>query len=237
MQGLIFVLLNIVFTILLNNFIILQDIKKGNDFTFKEYINNFKVLSERKSKLYVLLIFAFSIIPFLFNGYNYIYIMLIACLLLAVISDIKYKLIPHTVDVGIIICAIINLAFNFSMQALLSGILGAVTGAGIFYIIDKVCNLLTGKIGFGMGDIKLLFSLGLFFGLEGILVLEVLSIIFSAIYSIFFLIHNKIKKVKEEYIVFGPFIALSSSILTIISPNVIIDVTFDIIDKIITKIL
>lgn len=237
MRGVILVLINMFLSILLSNFISLQCRKKGNDFSFKEYMNNFKAPSKKRTRLYLGLIFGLSLFPFLINNYNYLYIILVSCLLLAFISDVKFKIIPHTADIGIILCAIINIILNFSVKVILSSILGAVTGAGIFYIIDKLCVLFTKKNGFGMGDIKLFFSLGLFFGLEGILVIEVISIILSAIYSIFFLLYNKIKNIKEEYIAFGPFIVISSLILMIIPPNVIIDVTFNAMDKIINKIL
>ena len=62
----------------------------------------------------------------------------------------------------------------------------------------------------GMGDVKLMGALGLYFGLSNIIVITLLSFLIGAILSII-LLATKIKKM-DEYIPFGPFIVLGTFI-------------------------
>ena len=69
----------------------------------------------------------------------------------------------------------------------------------------------------GLGDVKLMGALGLYFGFANIIIISVVSFLIGAVLSIFLLI-TKIKKT-DEYIPFGPFIVLSTFI-TIFVPYV-----------------
>ena len=60
----------------------------------------------------------------------------------------------------------------------------------------------------GLGDVKLMGALGLFFGLTKIIAISVLAFLIGAVLSIILLV-TKIKK-KNEYIPFGPFIVLGT---------------------------
>ena len=60
----------------------------------------------------------------------------------------------------------------------------------------------------GLGDVKLMGALGLYFGLANIIIISLVSFLVGAILSIFLLV-TKIKKT-DEYIPFGPFIVISA---------------------------
>ena len=62
----------------------------------------------------------------------------------------------------------------------------------------------------GLGDVKLMAGLGLYFGLSNIIIVTLLSFLIGALLSIILLI-TKIKK-SDEYIPFGPFIVIASFI-------------------------
>lgn len=62
----------------------------------------------------------------------------------------------------------------------------------------------------GFGDVKLMGTLGLYFGLSNIIVITLVSFLIGAILSIILLI-TKIKKT-DEYIPFGPFIVIATFI-------------------------
>lgn len=62
----------------------------------------------------------------------------------------------------------------------------------------------------GLGDVKLMGALGLYFGLANIVIISLVSFLVGAILSIFLLI-TKIKKT-DEYIPFGPFIVIGAFI-------------------------
>ena len=62
----------------------------------------------------------------------------------------------------------------------------------------------------GLGDVKLIAALGLFFGSSNILANTIISFLIGAIISIILIIAKK-KKI-NEYIPFGPFIVIASFI-------------------------
>ena len=62
----------------------------------------------------------------------------------------------------------------------------------------------------GFGDVKLMWALGLFFGLSNIIIITLVSFLIGAILSIILLI-TKIRK-SDEYIPFGPFIVIATFI-------------------------
>lgn len=67
-----------------------------------------------------------------------------------------------------------------------------------------------GKEAMGLGDVKLMGALGLYFGLANIIIISLVSFLVGAILSIFLLV-TKIKKT-DEYIPFGPFIVIGAFI-------------------------
>ncbi|MCF0126107.1 MAG: prepilin peptidase [Clostridia bacterium] len=62
----------------------------------------------------------------------------------------------------------------------------------------------------GFGDVKLMGALGLYFGLQNIIIITLLSFLIGAVLSIILLI-SKLKK-SDEYIPFGPFIVIATFI-------------------------
>lgn len=62
----------------------------------------------------------------------------------------------------------------------------------------------------GLGDVKLMGALGLYFGLSNIIIVSLVSFLVCAVISIF-LLATRIKKT-DEYIPFGPFIVIGTFI-------------------------
>ena len=91
---------------------------------------------------------------------------------------------------------------------------GMFAGAGIFLLITLIGGLIAGREAMGMGDVKLMGAMGLFFGLRSIISISVLSFLIGAVASIFLLV-SKIKKT-DEYIPFGPFIVVSAMLAMVI---------------------
>ena len=100
---------------------------------------------------------------------------------------------------------------NISLNLLL----GMFAGGGIFLFITLIGGLIAGKEAMGMGDVKLMGALGLFFGLQSIVLISVLAFLIGAIASIVFMIIKR--KGTDTYIPFGPFIVLAS-VITIFVP-------------------
>ncbi len=101
----------------------------------------------------------------------------------------------------------INIALNM--------LLGMLAGGGIFLLITLLGGLIAGKEAMGMGDVKLMGALGLYFGLQNIVLISVLAFLIGAIGSIIYMIASK--KNADNYIPFGPFIVIST-VITIFVP-------------------
>lgn len=108
-------------------------------------------------------------------------------------------------EVGMLLTFIFGLSdINLAMDMLL----GMITGTVIFGILTLLGRMVSGKDSMGMGDVKLMAALGLFFGSSNILVVSIMSFLIGAIISII-LILSKRRKI-NEYIPFGPFIVIAS---------------------------
>lgn len=145
------------------------------------------------------------------------YLALLPMIECAFVVDLKEQIIPNRLNLLIFeIGLIIIFLHGFTnINIVLNMLLGMIAGAGIFMVITLIGGLIAGKEAMGMGDVKLMGALGLYFGLQNIIVIAVLSFLIGAIVSIIFMIIKK--KNANTYIPFGPFIVISS-IITIFVP-------------------
>ena len=163
--------------------------------------------------IYVTLLYNYGIKPTLIANLDLIkYLIISPMLVSAFVIDYKHQIIPNRLnltlfEIGIIFAFLYGLsdvAITFNL------LLGMVTGGGIFLLITVIGGLIYGKEAMGFGDVKLMASLGLLFGLSNIIVITLLSFLIGAILSVLLLI-IKIKK-SSEYIPFGPFIVIGTFI-------------------------
>lgn len=128
-------------------------------------------------------------------------IIILSCMLVITsFIDIKHQIIPNKL---VFIILILGLIFSFIGDiSLFQALLGMMVGGGIMLILALVPNVLGG------GDIKLVFALGAFLGPIKIIWAIFFAFIFAAVLSIILLIF-KIKK-KNEFIPFGPFLAVGT---------------------------
>ena len=87
-------------------------------------------------------------------------------------------------------------------------------------------SLVYGKEAMGFGDVKLMGALGLYFGLTNIIIIALISFLIGAISSIFLLV-TKIKKT-DEYIPFGPFIAVIVFVVIFVPYSIIVNILLNI---------
>jgi leader peptidase (prepilin peptidase)/N-methyltransferase len=92
------------------------------------------------------------------------------------------------------------------------------TGGGIFLLITLIGRAIAGKEAMGLGDVKLMGALGLYFGVFKISLISVLAFLIGAIISIIILITKKNRK--DGYIPFGPFIVLASTTAIFVPTNI-----------------
>lgn len=193
----------------------------AEEITYKEFFktlkNGFKVDIIFTS---VFLVLFNLFIYFLGNNLiSYLYMLICPALALAFLIDLRIQLIPDEVHVLIILVAIINLIFNLSSWW--NYLLGALIGGAIFWGLGMLSLLIFRKEGMGFGDVKLMASLGLLFGIKNILVITLVSFFFGAIIGGFVLIFKK--KESDGYIPFGPFIVIAVIIIMFVPSDEIIN--------------
>lgn len=167
---------------------------------------------------YVLLLYKFGLQnTFSYNLDLIKYIILLPMLACAFVVDLKEQIIPNRLnllmfEIGLVIVFLhgftnINIAINM--------LLGMLAGGGIFLLITLIGGAIAGKEAMGMGDVKLMGVLGLYFGLQNIVVISVMAFLIGAIVSVTYMLVKK--KSGDTYIPFGPFIVIST-IITIFVP-------------------
>lgn len=188
---------------------------------FKQYKYKFKpnyILMLINAVIYVALVYRYGIQDTFIGNLNLIkYALLTPMLLSAFVIDYRLQIIPNRLnlamfEVGIVIAflyGISNVAITIDL------LLGMLLGAGIFLAITVIGSLIYGKETLGLGDVKLMGALGLFFGWLNMILISVMAFLFAAVVSIVILIAKR--KKFNEYIPFGPFIVAASMIPIFIS--------------------
>ena len=163
--------------------------------------------------IYVLLLYKFGLQPEFIQNLDLIKYMLLTPLLFSVaVIDFKENIIPNRLlltmaEIGLLLTFIYGISdINLAMDMLL----GMLVGTVIFGILTLLGRLVSGKDAMGMGDVKLMAALGLFFGSSNILAISIISFLLGAIISIILILSKK-RKI-DDYIPFGPFIVIAAYI-------------------------
>ena len=149
------------------------------------------------------------------------YLILTPMLLAAFIIDYRLQIIPNRLtltmfEIGLIFAflyGLSNIAISINM------LLGMLVGGGIFLGITLLGGLFYGKEAMGLGDVKLMGALGLFFGLTNIIIIALVSFLVGAIISVILIITKK--SGSDQYMAFGPFIVLATFVMIFVPYDVI----------------
>ena len=183
---------------------------------FKEYKKEFSpnyILMIITAVLYVAILYRYGISNTFIENLDLIkYLILTPMLLSVVVIDYKLQIIPNRLNLTMFeIGLIFTFLYGFSNVAIsINMLLGMLAGGGIFLLITLLGGLVYGKEAMGLGDVKLMGALGLYFGLTNIIIVSLVSFLVCAVISII-LLATKIKKT-DEYIPFGPFIVVGAFI-------------------------
>ncbi|MDO5557715.1 MAG: A24 family peptidase [Clostridia bacterium] len=200
---------------------------------FKIYLK-----SKNKNKILVIVTVLIYLVLLYFSKINYgvlykidliKYLLLAPMLMSAFIIDYKIQIIPNRLNLTMfevgLVTAFLGGIFG-GINVAIDMLIGMFVGGGIFLIITAIGGLIAGKEAMGLGDVKLMGALGLFFGFQKIIAISVIAFLIAAVVSIIILIFNK--KRTEEYIPFGPFIVLASFVVILIPFDIIITMLFEI---------
>lgn len=194
----------------------------------KEGLNGNYIFMLTIAVIYIALLYKFGIErDDIFKNLDLLKFLILAPMLILTLSiDIKHRIIPNRLSLTILEFGLI-LTFIYGITNVNMAkdyILGMLAGAGIFAIITALGFIISGKESMGMGDIKFMGALGLYFGVSGIAEISLLSFFIGAAGSVVILIVRiLILKRKDEYIPFGPFLSIATFVCIFTPSNLVFD--------------
>ena len=183
---------------------------------FRKYKIEFKpnyILMLITATIYIGLVYKFGIQDSFIGNLNLIkYLILTPMLLSIFVIDYKKQIIPNRLnltmfEIGVAIAFIYGIS---NIVITIDMLLGMIIGIIIFLVISLIGSLFYGKGAMGLGDIKFIGALGLYFGFANIMVISITAILIGAISAVV-LVVSKCKNA-DEYMPFGPFIVISAFI-------------------------
>lgn len=149
--------------------------------------------------------------------------LIIFSLMIVFSVDYRFELIPDECSLFIGYVSLISIIIF--KGNIIDSIVGAIIGGGIFYLLGKLAIIIFKKEGMGFGDVKLMFVLGLFFGIKDIIVITLVSFFLGAIISCIIMLFRK--QGLDSYIPFGPFIVIAAILLMYFDSQIFIDMYFN----------
>ena len=132
--------------------------------------------------------------------------------------DLDTRYLPDDITLPLLWLGIIINFFNIFTD-INSSILGAIFGYGILWIVYFLFKLITGKIGMGHGDFKLLAVFGAWFGWQNLTPIIILSSITAILVATLLIINKSYDKNKG--IPFGPYLGFAGWISMLLGPYII----------------
>ena len=195
---------------------------------FKEFNPNYFLII-LTPVIYVAILYKFGIQKTFIENLDLIkYLILTPMLLSVFVIDYKLQIIPNRLNLTIFeIGLIFTFIYGLSNVAIsINMLLGMLAGGGIFLAITLIGGLIYGKEAMGLGDVKLMGALGLYFGLTNIIIITLISFLVGAILSVI-LLATKVRKM-DQYMAFGPFIILATFVVIFVPYQAIITVLLNI---------
>ncbi len=137
------------------------------------------------------------------------FIYFIFCAALVVISfiDLDHKIIPDQISLPGIILGFCASLLPGGVSPL-DSVIGILAGGGVLYIVTWLYYVLTGRIGMGGGDIKLLAMIGAFLGWQLLPVIILVSALTGTVIGLFMMAVARGGRYYQ--IPFGPFLSFGA---------------------------
>lgn len=93
------------------------------------------------------------------------------------------------------------------VPTLSQSVIGALAGAGLFLLLQRVFRKLKGREGLGTGDIKLMLLIGALVGWVPLPIIIIISAVSALVASLFYMLRSK-EQALQTIVPFGPFLSL-----------------------------
>ena len=139
------------------------------------------------------------------------YLVLAPMLVISFCVDYKHRILPNRLNLTMFELGLVFMILTGmnDINTAKDMLLGAFVGAGIFGLITLLGGIIAGKEAMGLGDVKFMGAVGLYFGVVKTAEISLLAFAIAAVLSIIILSYRAIKKQQDQYIPFGPFLVLA----------------------------
>lgn len=137
-----------------------------------------------------------------------------ALLIALFLIDFDTQLLPDDLNYMLLWLGLVVAALGWNIP-LKSAVWGAVLGYLSLWSVFQVHHLLTGRVGMGHGDFKLLAALGAWFGAEHLIAIILLSSLVGSVLGSIFLVVGRLAH-KDIPFAFGPFLAGAGLLLFVV---------------------
>lgn len=154
------------------------------------------------------ILFALCYFVFGFSWELLIALTFLSILIIIIISDIDYYIIPDEVLAVGAVLLLLEIGFIYGIKAAFLHLIGGILSFILMFLVKKMGDFLFKKESMGGGDIKLLFVIGLVIGFR----MSIVTIFFSSFIGLpisLFILYAR----KTNVIPYGPFLSLAAMIL------------------------
>lgn len=130
--------------------------------------------------------------------------------------DADTTLLPDAITQPLIWAGLLASSLHWTGLSLSVALWGAVAGYLFLWSVNGLFQLVTGKVGMGQGDFKLLAALGAWLGWPALLSLVMIASVTGALLGVWLRLRKKWPQ--EGYIPFGPFLVLAGLWVMVFGP-------------------
>ncbi|MEY4064006.1 MAG: hypothetical protein RIR26_214 [Pseudomonadota bacterium] len=132
--------------------------------------------------------------------------------------DLRFRILPDVITLGCLPFALLLGAADAGLRWQ-GAFLGAATGIGFLFFIAKTYELLRGREGLGLGDVKYMGLIGALVGWQGVLIVMGLASMLGSVVGIAFGLRRQAGL--QTVLPFGPFLAFAALIVAIWQPQLL----------------
>ncbi len=145
----------------------------------------------------------------------FFYVVGLVCFLVILLADLKYHLVYDVVLLPLVLLAVLRLVWLYFAADIspLPYLATAVGSSLVFGLLKIIADKIWGRAAFGLGDVKLVFVLGLFLGWPEVVLAFYIAFLTGAAVGVILVLVGK--KNWRSVLPFGPFLLIGAAIVAL----------------------